>query len=367
MLPSPPSWKRQHQDACLSSLHTSALQDIATTAVAAPASLLVLASHLPEQTAGDPGTKLGGNVAASSSFEVKDPQAPLPEFHTVEQRSSQQDLTVCSPLLEQGAQLANRPDAEGAVRSAHLQGLASAPFLSNSGDLVRSPLTDPLYRWEQQPRSGSKPAAGSLHPGQGQKPNSMLPVLQSPFAAIAALPIYHQQTQTAATQEVPLASASGQQWGPQEPSPLTNAEAAAQAAIQAPPPPHAQQSLLGQPKMPQLQQKLHRERPPSGLGKKAQATLRLPLSPSSVRSNGEANVLQPLAKGQARSPHPGSGLHSSSGKPQSLLPLGDCKLGSKASQPVCHSELLPGRNVVVSNADVTDLAHLLIPPSQWCW
>ena len=382
LLPSPPSWKRQHRDACLPSLHTTALQDqagITTAAVAAPASLLAVASdarsHLPEQTAGDPDIRLGANVATSSSFDVGHSQAPLPVFRPAVRRPSQQDFTMATLLPEQaskGAQVANRADAEGAVQSTPFQGLASAPSLNASGCLVRSPLADQVWHWEQQAKSDSNLAAGSLHPGQGEQPNNMMPVLQSPFAAIAALPMYQQPIQTAAAQAVPLASASERHLAPQVPSPLTDAEAAAQAAIQARLP-YAQGSLLGQANIPQQQkdhfgaQKLHRETPLSGLGKKAQPTLRLPLSPSCVRSNGEASVLQPLARAHARSLHHGSGLHSSTSKPQSLHHLRDCKLGSKASQPVCHSELLPGRNVVVTNAGGTDLAHLLVPPSQWCW
>ena len=365
LVPLGPSWKRQHQDACLPSLHTNALQDqadTATTAVAAPALHLAVAPHLSEQTADDPNTRLGGNVAASSSFEVKDSQAPLTVFHPAVQRPSQQNFTMVSPLPEQaskGAQLASRADAERAVHSGPFEGLANAPSLTDSGGLVTSCLPDQLCCWEQQAQAGSRPATGQ--PGQVEVPTSMLPVLQSPFAAVAVLPVCHQPTQTAAAQETPLASASGQHLDPQVPSPLTGTEAAAQAAIQAHPP-RAQQSLLGQPKMLQQQQKLHRERLLPGLAKKAQSTIRLPLSPSSVRSNGETSVLQPLAKGQARSLHPGS-----NSKPQSLHPLRDCKLSLKASQHVCHSELLPGRNVVVSKAGVTDLALLLIPPSQWCW
>ena len=372
LLPSPPSWTwRQQQDGCLPSLHTNALHnqaDNATAAVAAPASLLVLASdaqsRLPEQTAGDPDTRLAGNIAASSSSEVKDSHAPLLVFHPEVPRPSQQGFTTASPPAEQASkkgQLADRADAEPAVHPASSQGLVRAPSLSNSGGSIRLPSADQVWLWEQQTKPGPKPAAGSSQPGQVEQPNSLMPMLQSPFAAVAALPMYHQPTRTAAAQEIPSASASGQLVDPQVPSPSTDAEAAAQAATQAHPP-HAQQSMLWQSKMPQQHQKLHRERPPSGLGKKAQPSIRPPLSPSSVRSNGEASVLQPLAKGQAS-----QGLHSSSGRPQSLLPLRDCKLGSKASQPLCHSELLPGRNVVVSNAGVTDLAHLIVPPSQWCW
>ena len=376
LLPSPPSWKQQQQqDVYLPSLHVYAPHnqaDNATAAVAAPASLLALASdahsHLPEQKAGDHGPKVGGKIAASGSFEVEDSQAPAPVFHPAVQRPSQQGFTMASPPPEhsKGAQLADRADAECAVHSAPSQGLASVLALSNSGALVGLPSADQVWHWEQHPKPGPKPAAGSSQPGQVGQPNSFMPLLPSPFAAAAALPMYNQPTQTAAAQDTPSASASGQLVDTQVPGPSTDAEAVAQAAAQAHPP-HAQQSMLGPSKMPQQHQKLHRERPPSGLGKKAQPSIGLPLSPSSVRSNGEASVLQPLAKGQPGLAGASRGLHGSSGRPQGLHLLHDCKLGLKASQPVCHSELLPGRNVVVSNAGVTDLAHLLIPPYQWCW
>ena len=216
LLPSPPSWKRQHRDVCLPSIHTTALQDqAATAALTAPASLLALASdahsHLPEQTSGDPDTRLGANVATTSNFKVKHSQAPLSVFQPVVHWPSQQDLAMASPLPEQaskGAQVANRADAEGAVHSAPFQGLASASSLDASGHLVRSPLADQGWHWEQQANSDSNPAAGSLQPGQGEQANSMMPVLQSPFAAVAALPMCYQPAQTAAAQPVPLASAS---------------------------------------------------------------------------------------------------------------------------------------------------------------
>lgn len=380
ILPSPPSWKRQHPDACSPSPHLTALKspdDIAAAAVAAPASLPALASdahiHLAEQTAADPVTRLGANVATTSSLNVDDPQVALPVFRPVVHMPSQQGFTVASPLLEQArkaAQLATTLSTDCAAHPALCQGLTSALPLSNSYDLVRPPLADPVWLGRQQAAAGPQPAAESSQPGQGEEPNSMLPVLQSPFAAIATLPVYNQPSQIAAAQSAPWMSASGQNPDPQVSSALADAEAAAQAATQANQ--HAQCLLLRQPKLTEQQgsssaQKLQRERRLSGSGKKMQPTSRLPLSPSCVRSNGEASILQPLAKAQSSLPHPGNGLPSSSSKPQSSHQLHDCKPGLKASQPVSQSELLPGRNVVVSTAGVTDLAHLLLPPSHWCW
>lgn len=378
LLPSPPSWKRQHPDACSPSLHLTTFKspaDIATAAVAAPASHLAsdAHTHLPEQTAPGPAAGLGANVTTSSSSEVDEAQVALPVFRPVVHKPSEQGITMASPLLEQAgkaAQLGTTASTDCTAHSVLCEGLTSVPPLSNSGNVVRPSSADPVWLWKQQAAAGPQPAAEASHPGPGAEPNSMLPVLQSPFAAIATLPVHSQPIQIAAAQSAPRISALGQNQDPQVSSPLADAEAAAQAATQANL--HAQYLLLRQPKLTEQRgstsaQKLQRERPLSGSGKKMQPTSRLPLSPSSVRSNGEASILQPLAKAQSSLLHPGHGLPSSSSKPQSTHQLHDCTLGLKASQPVSQSELLPGRNVVVSHAGVTDLAHLLVPPSHWCW
>lgn len=285
---------------------------------------------------------------------------------------------MASPLPEQvggGGQLASRPGADPAIPPAPSQGPALASSLNQSADLVRLPLAEQAWLWNQQAMVGPKVAAGSssLQAGHGQRPDSMLPVLQSPFAAMADLPMHVPPTQTAASQMAPSASVLQQHLDSQLPDPLAGAQAAPQAGSQAHAC-HAQQPWLGQAELAEQQdcssaQKRQREKPPSGLGKKVHLPVRLPLSPSSVRSNGEASVLQPLAKAQARALHPGGGLHSSSGNMQSLHHMHDCKLGLKGIHPVSQSELLPGRNVVVSNAAAADLqlAQLLILPSQWCW
>lgn len=350
---------------------------MATAAVAAPASQLALASdahtHLPGQTATSPVTRLSPNVATSSSFKVDTSQVALPVFRPGVHRPSQQGFTAASPPLDQvgkAAQLGTTANTDCAAHSALCQGLTSVPPLGNSGDLVRPPSTEQVWPWRQQAEAGPQPAVEASQLGQWEQPNSMLPVLQSPFAALATLPVHNQPIQIAAAQSAPRISALGQNQDPQVSSPLADAEAAAQAANQANL--HAQCLLLRHPKLTEQQgsssaQKLQRERPVPGSGKKIQPTLKPPLSPSCVRSNGEASILQPLAKAQSSLLHPGNGLPSSSSKLQSTRQMNECKLGLKASQPVLQSELLPGRNVVVATAGVTDLAHLLVPPSHWCW
>lgn len=377
LLPSPPSWKRQHHHERLPSPPTDARQHqakvITGAAVAAPALLLALAAegqpHMPA-VAVDPSSGPGAKVAITSS-KVEQSQPPLPVLRPVVRRASQQGFTLASPLprqVSQGAQLASRPDADPATQFASLQGLTIAPALRSPAELAKLPPADHSLLFKPQS------TAGGLQSCQEQQPHR---TQRSPFAAMANLPMRDQPSQTAAALLDPSPSNAYEHCDSQLAGPLAHAlhHGASQAGSQADQL-HAHQSLLGQATLAEWQecataQKLQRERPSSGLDDRVHHTLRLPLSPSSVRPNGEASVLQPLVKGQAKTIPSGSVLQSSSGKKMQSLyhPLGirDYKLGLQASQPVSQSDLLPGRNVVVANASVTDLAHLLVPPSHWCW
>lgn len=376
LLPSPPSWKRQHHHERLPSPPTDACQHpaqvITGPAVAAPALLLALAAEAQPQVpavAVDSSSGPGANTAITSS-EVEHSQPPLPVLRPVVRRASQQGFPLAGPLpcqVSQGAQLASRPDVVPATHFASLQGLTIAPSLCRPAELAKLPPSSLALQSKLQATAG-----GQL-PHQGQGPHR---TLQSPFAAMIELPMRDQPTQTAAALVDPsppnvCRHCDSQLAGPPAHALHHGAPLPASQADQL----QAHHSLLGQATLAEWQvcdtAKLQRERPLLGLDDRVHDTLRLPLSPSSVRPNGEASVLQPLAKAQAKTLPAGSVLQSSSGKKmQSLfhqLGMRDYKLGLHTSQPVSQSDLLPGRNVVVATASVTDLAHLLIPPSNWCW
>ncbi|KAL0054616.1 hypothetical protein WJX82_011623 [Trebouxia sp. C0006] len=105
-------------------------------------------------------------------------------------------------------------------------------------------------------------------------------------------------------------------------------------------------------------------------------TTRPPLSPSTLRSNGQGPLLQPpAAKAQhslAQSAPTALGMNATnSGRKRSYahsqercLPPDTHMRGLHA---VCQTELLPGRNVIVAAGYINDLTQLEILPSKWCW
>lgn len=376
LLPSPPSWKRHQRDVQPLPSPTDAIgrqPKATTTAVAAPALLLALAadpqSHVPAFAAGP-----SSEPAAIRRLTVEDSQSPPLVCRPVVHRQPQRQFSLASPVPPHASpapQPASRANANPATHAAGFEdsitassgfeGFPTETAIRRPAELVKLPLADHALVFRPQA------TAGSLQPRQGERAGS---VLQSPFAAMADLPMRHQPGQTATAQPAP--SSIVMQGHPDCQLAWSSAHALQHAGPQAVNQGHqvhAHQVLLGPAKPAEQQdrysaQKLQREKLPPGLDSKAHHTLRLPLSPSSV------NVLQPLAKAQAKALPWSSFLQSNSSKMHSLFHaqgLFDFKLGTQPGQPVSQSDLLPGRNVVVANASVTDLAHLLLPPSHWCW
>ena len=221
-----------------------------------------------------------------------------------------------------------------------------------------------------------------LMPATGSLPSNSMPLLQSPFAAMAGVPL--QPTQT------PLLSQMGPPAVPPHGFPAASHSAGTLSipchggCTTVPAGSHLKQmnSPLGQSDRVamhhasnQAQMQGSAEGASDGLKGQGMAA-RLPLSPS-LRSNGLMTRLQPAAKAQRALAH---SAHStlatdaaSSGRKRSYAQTQDRSLHENAElrfsglHAVCQTELLPGRNVVVAAAYIHDLAHLQVLPSKWCW
>ena len=328
---------------------------------------------------------VGSNPVLSngvSSISVEDTQLAQPvEYGAVRSRAHQSctmdtSLPHRATMQAQPASIAvaGRPDAPASALQLLAEGLAYSKTAGES----KLPSTDAGLLWKQQTVdiAGRRSSSAGVQPSQEGRADCMLPVLQSPFAAVADLPISNQPAPAATAVSLEPISVPVTHMKPKLPGLWPSTEAlAAPEPIGQPHLAHASlQALHGQAKSLQqlhARQHHHKERPLSGLSKQGCLTPRLLLSPSCVRSNGEASVLQPLAKAQARALCCGSALQGSSSKKRCRTfmqsSMGEAKHGLKTAQPLPLSELLPGRNVVVAGACVADLAHLLILPLQWCW
>lgn len=396
LLPSPPFWKRQHSAACPDALRDQA--DTATASVVAAPSLHALPSVaqscLAEQLTVGSKPALTDGI---SSMALEGTQLAQAVLYPAARSRARQSFTMDRALPQQASMQAQPASAAAAGRpgndcapSSALQllaeGLASASSYSKTAEELKSLSPDSGLLWKQQAveAAGCKPSAAGLQPSHKGRAECMLPVLQSPFAAVADLPISDQPAQAAAaataTAVVPAPTyVPVPHMRSKLPALLPITEALAAPEVSG----HAQlahaslQSLCGQARPVEQPgclhaQQHHKERTLSGLSKQGCLTPSLLLSPSCVRANGEASVLQPLAKAQARVLCSGTALQGSSSKKRCRASMqessmGEAKHGLKTAQPLSLSELLPGRNVVVASASVTELAHLLIAPSQWCW
>lgn len=192
-------------------------------------------------------------------------------------------------------------------------------------------------------------------------PNGVGPVLQSPFAALAHIPVH--PAQTSVLSKLVRAEAS------QHPSQLASKPSLAAQAVS-----HSRQAKLPvscdhlQPANCGIQKQLRAE-VASETTMRPNPLARLPLSPSSIRLNTDAGTLQPLASSQPTAVHTLCGTTRKRSFAQSQEQC--LRAAAEPDLTVGHcmpqTELLPGRNVVVAAAHVNDLTHLQILPSQWCW
>ena len=377
----PPVWTSQGSAACRAAKHTEAMldqADIPTAAAAAAAPLCTLASSAQADLAHQSTADREPAAIVAASTGLSDAQLPQPVLRPVVRRLSPQASMLTSPPPGQTSSatqavchaLASRVNAEPAIGTSALDQLPSghSHALPDSGRLNDLNLPSIKSGLVRAPTLSTRP---------------MQSVLRSPFAALANLPVTSQASQTA-TPVVPTSSCTPGHMRSKLCEPLHNTAsyATANTAWHVQPATARLQLVQGQGRAVQQQSYCEAQQPqidsPShaaavaSLDKKACLMSRLPLSPSSIKTNGgEARMLQPVARLRSTALHSGSAAQGSSQKHSRALlqekHVGDSGLGLEIVQSVEQSELLPGRNVVVSNACVHDLAHLQILPSQWCW
>lgn len=209
-------------------------------------------------------------------------------------------------------------------------------------------------------------------------PCNSKPVLQSPFAAMADMPLHSATT--------PMLSHQDSLAAPHLSSQMGHTQAGLNpAACQGPFIDHSTGCHLRQASLPNGpfergmvqfdSNQTARTDAASDSVKGPALTTRPPLSPSTLRSNGQGLLLQPAGKAQhslAQSAPTALGMNAtSSGRKRS------CAHSQERCQPpdmhmrglhaVCQTELLPGRNVIVAAGYKNDLTQLQILPSKWCW
>jgi hypothetical protein len=209
-------------------------------------------------------------------------------------------------------------------------------------------------------------------------PGNSKPVLQSPFAAMADMPIHSATTPMLSHQGSSAAPHYSSQMAPTQAG--LNPKAPQGAFIGRPTGCHLRQASL--PNVPFERGTVHfdsnqtaRTDAASDAVKGPALTTRPPLSPSTLRSNGQGALLQPAAKAQhtlAQSAQIALGMNAtSSGRKRSYAHSEErClppDMHMRGLHAVCQTELLPGRNVIVAAGYVNDLTQLQILPSKWCW
>ncbi len=297
----------------------------------------------------------------------------------------QQGMHVCNPLHLLDGSPADKPSSladcngqsafshipDDAVSASHLVGPSandSSCMPTGAIALPSNPGVSPAHAcWQHQLTH-----AANILPGSSK------PMLQSPFAAMADMPIHSALTPTLSHQDLLPAPRYSSQMGP------------TQAGLN---PADPQGAFIGHPTGCDLRQaslpnvpfergavqfdsnQTARSDAASHAVKGPALTTRPPLSPSTLRSNGQAPLLQPATKAQhslAQSAQTALGMNAnSSGRKRSYahtqercLPADTHMRGLHA---VCQTELLPGRNVLVAAGYINDLTQLEILPSKWCW
>ncbi len=296
----------------------------------------------------------------------------------------QPGMHVCNPLHLLDGSPADKPSSladsngqsafshipDNTVSASHLAGPSaddSSCIPTGAIALPSNPGVSPAHAWQHQLLH-----AANILPGNSK------PMLQSPFAAMADMPIHSATTPVLSHQDSSAAPHYSSQMGP------------TQAALN---PAVPQGEFIGRPTGCHLRQtslpnvpfergtaqfdsnQTARSDAASDAVKGPALTTRPPLSPSTLRSNGQGPLLQPAAKAQhslAQSAPTALGMNAtSSGRKRSYahsqercLPPDTQMRGLHA---VCQTELLPGRNVIVAAGYINDLTQLEILPSKWCW
>ena len=297
----------------------------------------------------------------------------------------QQGMHVCNPLhLLDGlpdvkasslavcnGQSAFSHIPDDAVSASHLAG----PYANDSScmptgaiALPSNPGVSPVHAcWQHQ----------LMHVANTLPCNSK-PVLQSPFAAMADMPIHSTTTPMLSHQDSLAAPHYSSQVGPNQAG--LNPAAPQGAFIGRPTGCHLRQASL--PSVPCERGTVQvdssqtaKTDAASDAVKGPDLTTRPPLSPSTLRSNGQGPLLQPAAKAQhslAQSAPTSLGMNAtSSGRKHSYAHSQErClppDMHMRGLHAVCQTELLPGRNVIVAAGYINDLTQLQILPSKWCW
>ncbi|DBA98112.1 hypothetical protein WJX77_004739 [Trebouxia sp. C0004] len=297
----------------------------------------------------------------------------------------QQGMHVCNPLHPLAGlpadKLSSLKDCNGlsafshiadnAVSDAHLAGpyANDSSYMPTGAIALRSnPGGSPMHAcWLHQLMH-----VANILPGKSK------PVPQSPFAAMADVPIHSAATPMLSHQGSSAATHCSSHKGPTQagPTPATPQR----AFIVHPAGCHLRQASL--PSVPCERGTVQFDSiqtattdAASDAVKEPALTTRPPLSPSTLDSNGQGALQRPAAKAQhslAQSAQIALGMNATSSdrkrsfahSQERCLPPDMHIHGLHA---VCQTELLPGRNVIVAAGYVNDLTQLQILPSKWCW
>ena len=298
----------------------------------------------------------------------------------------QQGMHVCNPLHLLDGSPAEKPsslaDCNGQSAFSHIpDNVVSASYLAGPSANDSSCMPTGAIALPSNPSVSPAHACWQLQlmHAANTLPGNIKPKLQSPFAAMADIPIQSAATPVLSHHYSSAAPHYSSQMGPTQVG--LNPAAPQEAFIARPIGCHLRQASL--PNVPLERGTVQfdsdqtaRSDAASDAVKGLALTTRPPLSPSTLRSNGQGPLLQPAAaKPQhslAQSAPTALGMNAtSSGRKRSYahsqercLPPDTHMRGLHA---VCQTELLPGRNVIVAAGYSNDLTQLEILPSKWCW
>ena len=345
-------------------------------------SQLDFAAPFQTTTAGESRLNVeGGEGRANGS-------APLrPVLRPVVRRASLQGFQAANPLHELASMPAEKPrrsadcQSQSAFTNLATEPAAAARFGSSAANHSMQADGTVLPNQARQSSDAKSMQASWQHqlmPIGGNAPPTSLPLLQSPFAALAAMPMQPRLipvlSHLGATATchfphmVPKPSGQVATFSP-------NTSIAAEAVKQASPPNACGGVYPATCRADQIIHRQHRTEPADApdATQRPGLTVRLPLSPSSIRSCGQANLQQPLAKTQHRALQTASTALGGSGRKRSYAQAQEqcmpaaAELAMTTSQAVPQTEVLPGRNVIMAALYEDDLTHLQIMSSRWCW
>ena len=298
----------------------------------------------------------------------------------------QQGMHVCNPLHLLDGLPADKPsrlaDCNGQAAFSHIpDNTVSASHLAGPSANDSSCMPAGAMALPSNPGVSPKHACWQhqLMHAANTLPGNSKPMLQSPFAAMADMPIQSANSPMLSHQDSLAAPHYSSQMGPAQVG--LNPAAPQGAFIGRPTGCHLRQASW--PNVPVERGTMQfdcnrtaRSDAATDAMKGPALTTRPPLSPSTLRSNGQGPLLQPAAaKAQhslAQSAPTALGMNATnSGRKRSYahsqercLPPDTHMRGLHA---VCQTELLPGRNVIVAAGYINDLTQLEILPSKWCW